>query len=94
MSQHNEGSNETSAAIGPLSQIGSIAFIFFCGPYFYRASIGTVQEFTLANYGLDGWVVNYFWIGMIGVGGYGVGNFVIYLLLSLGIFGLVQGRRR
>ena len=57
MSHSNESANETSAATGPLNTIGSIAFVFFCGPYIYHASIDTVQDFALTNYGFHGALV-------------------------------------
>ncbi|MEM7702519.1 MAG: hypothetical protein AAF251_11330 [Pseudomonadota bacterium] len=94
MSQQNEGSNETSAALGPLNQIGSIAFVFFCGPYLYQASIEAVRAFTRANYGFEGTFVSYFWAFMVAVGGYALAKFVIFLVLTFGVFGISQGSGR
>lgn len=77
MSHNNEGSSETSAASGALVTVGSIAFVYFCGPYIYHASIDAVREFTRANYGFDGQIVDYFWAFMVALGGYGFAKFVL-----------------
>jgi|GEM_PF-6171557 len=92
MSQQNGTSDETSAVARGFISIASIAFVFFCGPYFYRTSIGFVQAFAQANYGLGGALIDYFWMFVIAFGGFGFAKLVIFLLLKLGLFGIAANR--
>ena len=94
MSHQNENPDETSAAARGFTFIASIAFVFFCGPYLYRASIAFVQDFARENYGFDGALITYFWLFVVALGGFGFAKLVIFLVLKLGIFGFAASRGR
>lgn len=94
MSNQNGNPDETSVVARGFTFIASIAFVFFCGPYLYRASIGFVQAFARENYGFDGALITYFWIFVVAFGGFGFAKLVIFLLLKLGVFGIAASQGR